>query len=80
MRREFLVSFCAVFIGLLMSSANAAQFNCGPGYVLVESRQKIDGIPTAECEKLWCWDLETGKSMGQGDKANSGYQSTSSYS
>lgn len=80
MRREFLVSFFSFFLCLLTLPANATQFNCGPGYVLVESRQKIDGIPTAACEKLWCWDLETGKVMGQGEKANSGYQSTSSHS
>ena len=45
--------------------------------VLVETRRKIDGIPVAECQKLWCRDLETGKVMGNEDKANSGYQSTS---
>lgn len=54
----------------------AAFSSCGPGYVLVESRKKIDGVATAECQKLWCRDLETGKQMGDGDKPNSGYKST----
>ena len=33
---------------------------CGDGYVLVESRQKVDGIFVEECQKLWCMDFETG--------------------
>ncbi len=64
-----LTLFCA-------DAANAAFTSCGPGYVLVESRKKIDGIASAECQKLWCRDLETGKKMGNGDKPNSGYQAT----
>lgn len=79
MRRKFVFSFLAGLAGMLVMSADAAQFNCGPGYILVETRQKIDGIPTAECQKLWCRDLETGKMMGSGDKPNSGYQITNSY-
>lgn len=72
-----------IFIFALLSvccvvSANAAFTSCGSGYVLAESRKKIDGIATAECQKLWCRDLETGKMMGSGDRANSGYQATSS--
>lgn len=60
--------------------ANAAFTSCGPGYILVEGRQKIDGVPVAECQKLWCRDLENGKMMGEGAKANSGYQATDTYS
>ena len=56
--------------------ARADFVSCGPGYILVESRRKIDGIPTAECQKLWCRDLENGKYMGNENKANSGYQIT----
>ena len=53
----------------------AADFTCGPGYVLVDHK-KIDGIDAAECQKLWCVDLETGKPMGRGNSANSGYKTT----
>lgn len=60
-----------------VSDARAVTQGCGAGYILVESRQKIDGIPTTECQKLWCRDLETNKPMGKGDKAYSGYQKTS---
>ena len=76
MRREFFVSVFLVFLCLMMP-ASASQFDCGPGYVLVKLNKKVEGIDTYECEKLWCWDLEANKAMGKGDKANSGYQSTS---
>ncbi|MBD5389084.1 hypothetical protein HDR63_02410 [bacterium] len=49
---------------------------CGPGYVL-GTHAKIDGVNAAECQKLWCVDLETGKTMGAGKNPVSGYQSTS---
>lgn len=49
--------------------------DCGPGYVL-NSHAKIDGMVTQECQKLWCVDLETGKAMGSGDRANNGYVAT----
>lgn len=51
--------------------------SCGPGYILA-SHAKIDGINAAECQKLWCRDLETGRNMGSGKTANSGYQTTNS--
>lgn len=62
---------------IFCSFAHAEFESCGPAYVLVETRRKIDGIPVAECQKLWCRDLETGRVMGNEDKANSGYRSTS---
>lgn len=69
----FIFAICAMVLPVV---ADAAFTSCGRGYVLVESRQKIDGISTAECQKLWCRDLENGKSMGDGNKPNSGYQAT----
>ena len=72
MRKRIL--FFGVLSMLLPLVANAGFTSCGPGYVLVESKKKIDDIPSAECQKLWCMDLETGKMMGSGDRANSGYQ------
>lgn len=57
------------------AGANAA-FTCGPGYTLAD-HAKIDGINASECQKLWCMDLETGKMMGSGKNAASGYKSTS---
>ena len=70
--------FCfAIFVMLVPIVANAAFTSCGPGYVLVEGRKKIDGVPLSECQKLWCRDLENGKIMGSEEKPNSGYQATS---
>ena len=70
--------FISLIVVFMSVAADAATFtSCGAGYVLVESRKKIDGIPSAECQKLWCRDLETGKTMGEGDKANGGYKATS---
>lgn len=74
MRVNFL--FLSLFLIFFNTLANAEFVSCGPGYILVESRQKIDGIPSAECQKLWCRDLENGKMMGNDDRVNSGYQMT----
>ena len=60
---------------LCLACAARAEFTCGPGYVLV-NHSKIDGIEAAECQKLWCMDLENGKMMGRADSAYSGYKST----
>ncbi len=51
--------------------------SCGDGYILVDA-PKVDGIKTFECQKLWCRDLETGRAMGSGERAASGYAMTSS--
>ena len=73
--------FCfAIFAMLVPGITNAAFTSCGPGYVLVEGRKKIDGVPLSECQKLWCRDLENGKVMGSEEKPNSGYQVTNSAS
>ena len=59
-------------------AADAAKFtSCGAGYVLSSRTTITDGVKTQECEKLWCRDLETGKMMGDGKSANSGYVATS---
>ncbi len=72
-----LVAICV--LGMSGAGADAAAFkSCGAGYVLVTSRDKMDGILTAECQKLWCRDLENGKSMGADNRAASGYQMTAS--
>jgi len=60
---------------LTAGGANAAFTSCGPGYIL-GSHNNIDGIKAAECQKLWCMDLENGKMMGKGNTAASGYKST----
>lgn len=70
------ILFFALSVMFVMPAAQAAFTSCGPGYVLA-SHKNIDGIKAAECQKLWCRDLETGKMMGNGNKANSGYQTTS---
>ena len=48
---------------------------CGPGYILA-SKGKIDGVNAAECQKLWCRDLENGKYMGSDNSAAAGYKTT----
>lgn len=68
--------FCAVCISCLTSFAAGDPFmSCGDGYIL-EKHAKIDGIEAAECVKLWCTDLENGKDMGNGSRANNGYKET----
>ena len=71
---KILVSFFAIVLGTAPVAGYAA--SCGAGYVLVQ-RSNIDGIKAAECQKLWCRDLETGKNMGSGKNAASGYKDTS---
>lgn len=68
---------CSVFVfAFSLCSAYAASFtSCGPGYILAEHRD-IDGIDAAECQKLWCRDLENGKSMGTAKSVASGYRDT----
>ena len=67
--------FASLLIALAgVCAANAAELSCGAGYVLVESRQTLDGVvKVAECQRLWCVDLETGRKMGVDNKPNSGY-------
>lgn len=74
MKKAILSSF--LLFGLFMSGAFASVDACGPGYILVDSRQKMDGMVVAECQKLWCRDLELNRAMGNGTKAYSGYQET----
>lgn len=71
MRRMFIL-FLMLFVG---NAFAASDFTCGPGYVLTDHK-KIDGLSAAECQKLWCVDLETGKPMGHGNTPNSGYKAT----
>lgn len=69
---------CSFFMLVgVVCAADAAKFtSCGAGYVLSSRTTTTDGVKTQECEKLWCRDLETGKMMGEGKSANSGYVST----
>lgn len=67
---------CSVFVFVFaFTAAHAAFTSCGPGYILVP-HNKIDGINASECQKLWCRDLENGKSMGTDKTAANGYKST----
>lgn len=78
--KKILAVFCLIFAATAsFNDARAADdkfISCGPGYVLA-SKNKLDGVNAYECEKLWCRDLETGKSMGSGNSAASGYKTTS---
>lgn len=74
--KKLIFSFLMV-LGVVFA-ADAAKFtSCGAGYVLSSRTTTTDGVKTQECEKLWCRDLETGKMMGDGKSANSGYVATS---
>ncbi len=67
---------CSLFVLFFSySTAFAAFTSCGAGYILT-NHNKIDGIAAAECQKLWCRDLETGNAMGSGRSARSGYRDT----
>ncbi len=66
---------CLFAFFVVMPNANAAFTSCGAGYILA-SHAKIDGIDAAECQKLWCRDLENGKKMGSKNSPNSGYRAT----
>ncbi len=73
--KKIICSFL-MLVGVICA-ADAAKFtSCGAGYVLSSRTTTTDGVKTQECEKLWCRDLETGKMMGDGKSANSGYVST----
>ncbi|HNY25390.1 MAG TPA: hypothetical protein PKJ33_02490 [Alphaproteobacteria bacterium] len=79
MRRIFTICYLS-FIVFSIGAGYAADekfFYCGPGYVL-NTTSKVDGVTAYECKKLWCRDLENGKTMGNADLAASGYKSTSS--
>ena len=68
------ICFCLLALIAGIYTANAAdELSCGAGYVLVDTNEKIAGVSVSECQKLWCVDLENGKQMGVGTKANSGY-------
>ncbi len=71
--KKILFTLFAFFCAL---PANAAFTSCGPGYILA-AHKDIDGIKAEECQKLWCMDLENGKSMGKGNNPASGYRATS---
>lgn len=71
----FLLVACVLLVGNAVSSTEKT-LSCGPGYVLV-SHKDVDGIQAVECQKLWCRDLENGKSMGASNGAASGYKTTS---
>ncbi len=70
------IIFTVSIFALMFGGANAAFTSCGLGYIL-NTHAKIDGINAAECQKLWCTDLENGKTMGKNNSASSGYKSTS---
>ncbi|MDR1207307.1 MAG: hypothetical protein LBK26_02740 [Rickettsiales bacterium] len=65
----------AFFASGTVRAADEKFISCGPGFILID-KGKTDGIATSECQKLWCRDLENGKAMGAGDRANSGYKTT----
>ena len=71
--------FCSLVVCVVAMLSGATSFadtfSCGDGYILV-AHSKIDGINAMACEKLWCRDLETGRTMGSGNTAASGYRMT----
>jgi hypothetical protein len=70
--------FYFLFIACNLSAAFAADdkfVDCGHGYVVAAARAR-DGIPTVECKKLWCRDLENNKNMGRENTAATGYVAT----
>lgn len=74
-RFSLLCTICLTVLGFGSVAVAETFDSCGPGYILV-SAGKVDGIPTYECQKLWCRDLENGKYMGTKTAAASGYYDT----
>ena len=74
----FLAVIClAQVCALAPANASGGSFaNCGSGWVLADNN-KLEGINSQKCEKLWCRDLELNKLMGSGSSAASGYVATS---
>jgi hypothetical protein len=70
-----LFALCSLLFVPTAHAAGEKFVACGPGYIL-GAGGKIDGIPTAECFKLWCRDLETGRPMGNENRAAAGYKAT----
>ena len=72
MKRIFLTLFSAL---ALSSAASAAVsfVDCGAGYVKANGKNR-DGIPTIECKKLFCRDLENGRVMGTEAGMAAGYE------
>ncbi len=68
-------AFVMFGVGASFVAHGASVTSCGQGYILADAG-KVDGIPAVKCEKLWCRDLETGRDMGRGDRANNGYRMT----
>jgi hypothetical protein len=83
MKLNFFTSFFALSLILIATECRSGVTppstlifaECGAGWIL-KSATAIDGVKAEKCEKLWCRDLENGKSMGAGDKANTGYSAT----
>ncbi|MDR2413146.1 MAG: hypothetical protein LBD50_02955 [Rickettsiales bacterium] len=75
MKKVFIFLFLFTAVGA--HAAGEKFLSCGQGYILDSSSKKTDGVNTFECQKLWCRDLETGKSMGSGNTAASGYKADS---
>lgn len=75
--KKILLSLSLAVLAMVPGVGMAADdfISCGPGYIL-ETHSDIDGIDAMECQKLWCRDLETGKVMGSGNRANNGYKDT----
>ncbi len=72
-----IVCIIAVSGGVAFAAPGDKLSSCGAGYIL-GTHTKLDGIKTDECQKLWCRDLETGRVMGTGKSAATGYQNTNS--
>lgn len=76
--RMKILALCTLLFALCVTGAFAADekfLSCGPGYIL-NTKSKVDGINQAECQKLWCRDLEAGRTMGDGKDAAAGYKTT----
>jgi len=74
MRITFL-AFFAIMILQPSLYANVITVDCGEGFIGVTSTNNA-GLSTVECRKLWCRDLENGRSMGSGNNPANGYQNT----
>ena len=75
MKRIILLFFAGVVLSSAAYAADEKFVDCGAGFIVANAKSR-DGIPAVECKKLWCRDLENGKSMGKENTPSAGYQST----
>jgi len=70
-----LLFFIFLMAPFALSASDDRFVDCGPGFVMASVPNR-HGIPTVECRRLWCRDLENGRIMGRDATPSQGYENT----